>query len=454
MRRALAGVALAVTSMVALSFLIPLALLVQSEARSRAITVAEQRAAALAPVLALTTNPDDVQQAVAGIDAAAHLGVHLPDGRLIGVAHARDRDWKRAARQRRTFSVDTASGWVFVQPVILAKDQVAVVESYVPRADLRRGVTQAWILMSVLALVLVAGSVVVADRLGTRVVRATKDLSLAAHALGTGDLQFRVEPGGPPELSEAGAAFNSMADRIVDLLVKERELVADLSHRLRTPLTALHLESERISTVLRRQEADRLQTAVTQLESELSSIIAATRSPLSVASEQAASAGGGCEAAAVVAARGEFWSVLASQQGRRCTITTTQEPTPVLLPEDDLAAVVDALVGNVFRHTPQGTAFAVEVRRTAHTVVLSVDDAGPGISDPDRALTRGESVDGSTGLGLDIAHRAAGTGQGSIQVLARGPMGGASIQLEFALPPPAPSQRRRKRRERRRRFFA
>ncbi|PGH52032.1 two-component sensor histidine kinase, partial [Streptomyces sp. Ru87] len=66
MRRALAGVALAVTSMVALSFLIPLALLVQSEARGRSTTEAEQRASALAPVLALTTRQRDVQQAVAG----------------------------------------------------------------------------------------------------------------------------------------------------------------------------------------------------------------------------------------------------------------------------------------------------------------------------------------------------------------------------------------------------
>lgn len=65
MRRALAGIALAVTSMVALSFLIPLALLVREQARDRVTTAAEQRASALSPVLALTTRRADVQQAVA-----------------------------------------------------------------------------------------------------------------------------------------------------------------------------------------------------------------------------------------------------------------------------------------------------------------------------------------------------------------------------------------------------
>ena len=111
MRRALAGVALAVTSMVALSFLIPLALLVQSEARTRATTVAEQRAAALAPVLALTTRPADVQQAVAGLDSGDHLSVRLPDGQVVGKVHASQEALDRAADGRRTVATDTSAGW-------------------------------------------------------------------------------------------------------------------------------------------------------------------------------------------------------------------------------------------------------------------------------------------------------------------------------------------------------
>ncbi|MFP8961063.1 sensor histidine kinase [Streptomyces nanhaiensis] len=436
MRRTLAGVALAVTSMVALSFLIPLALLVKSEVRSRAITVAEQRAAALAPVLALTTRPDEVQQAVAELDGNGRLGVHLPGGRLVGTAYAPADAWRRAARQQRTFALGTDDGWVHLQPVVLARDRVAVVESFVPRAEFERGVGTSWLVMSALALALVAGSVLVADRLGARVVRASRDLSRAANALGEGDLDRRLEPKGPPELQEAGAAFNTMADRVVELLAMERELVADLSHRLRTPLTALHLESERIASGLRREDADRLEAAVTHLEEELDSIIKAARTPLSAALAAPAPPGpkAPCEAARVVSARMDFWSVLAAQQDRECAVTVTDEPTPVLLPEEDLAAAVDALVGNVFRHTPEGTALAVGVHRTAHAVVVTVDDAGPGIPDPERALARGASVGGSTGLGLDIAHRAADTGRGRLEV-GRAPLGGARVLMELELAP-------------------
>ncbi|WP_078843853.1 HAMP domain-containing sensor histidine kinase [Streptomyces albus] len=442
MRRALAGVALAVTSMVALSFLIPLALLVQSEARARSTTQAEQRASALAPVLALTTRSRDVQQAVSGLDSERRLAVHLPDGEVIGAPHAPASALRRAERERETLAMDTADGWVYLQPVILAGDRVAVVESFVPASALNRGVVLSWGVMSLLAVGLVAGSVLVADRLGARVVRSSRELSRASNTLGEGDLGIRVEPAGPPELKEAGRAFNSMADRVVGLLATERELVADLSHRLRTPLTALRLEAERMGSA---PGSERLTAAITHLQTEIDSIISAARSPLAVdAPGDGAADGSGdgaagnrCEVSGVVRRRAEFWAVLAGQQDRPCGLEVTTEPTPVRLPYDDLAAVVDALIGNVFQHTPEGTAFAVEVERTAGSVVLCVDDAGPGIADPDLALERGVSVGGSTGLGLDIALRAARTTRGDVTI-GRGPLGGARVRVELGLAPAVP----------------
>lgn len=429
MRRAIAGIALAATTMVALSFLIPLALVVRSQARDRVTTIAEQRAAALAPVLALTTKAAQVRQALSGLDSADQLAVRLPDGELVGSVHAPSDALARAVQDRETLALDAAGGWVYLQPVVLAQDRVAVVEAFVPEADLSRGVGLSWAVMSGLALGLISGSMVVADRLAARVVRSSRSLSEASLALGTGDLGIRVDPAGPPELHEAGVAFNTMADRVVELLAIERELVADLSHRLRTPLTALHLEAERMGTS---PGADRINAAVSHLETELDSIITAARSPLAIGPAAAGTEGSYCEAAVVVGVRLNFWSVLAAQQERSCGRSLCVEVTPVRLPDDDLAAVVDALIGNVFRHTPQGTAFAVQVERTAQQVVLTVDDAGQGIDDPGSALARGVSIGGSTGLGLDIADRAARAAGGSLRI-AHSPLGGARVQVTFAL---------------------
>ncbi|WP_328667116.1 HAMP domain-containing histidine kinase [Streptomyces sp. NBC_00322] len=429
MRRALAGISLAATLMVALSFLVPLALLVRDQARDRVTTAAEQRAAALSPVLALTTRPADVQQAVSGLGSDDRLAVRLPDGGLVGTLHAPQEALKRAVGKRETLALDTAEGWVYLQPVVLAENRVAVVEAYVPAGDLTRGVWASWGVMSLLALGLVGGSVLVADRLGARVVRSSRSLKRASLALGSGDLDVRVDPDGPPELQEAGAAFNTMADRVVELLAIEREMVADLSHRLRTPLTALYLEADLLGGS---PGARRITEAVAQLESELDSIITAARTPLAAGPANGTIPARPSELTEVVAMRLDFWSVLATQQERLYERSFTPRRTPVRFPEDDLAAVVDALIGNVFRHTPQGTAFAVRVERTNRHVLLTVEDAGPGVADPDAALTRGVSVGGSTGLGLDIVARAAHAAGGELEIT-RAAMGGARVRVSFGL---------------------
>ncbi|MEU9234236.1 ATP-binding protein [Streptomyces subrutilus] len=454
MRRSLAGVALAVTSMVALSFLIPLAALVMSLVKEQSVTAAEQRAAALAPVLTLTTDPSALRESAASLDATEHLVLHLPGAPAIGSSRAPAALLERAQRGRESISRQIPAGWICLQPVVLPGDRVAVIENFVPEAELTRGVKASWAVMLLLAVGLVGGSVLVADRLGAKVVRSSKRLAHASHALGEGNLDARVEPMGPRELRDAGVAFNAMAHRMTELLAVERELVADLSHRLRTPLTALHLASERMAGS---PESARVEAAVGALETELQAIIAAARTPLAVGpmghglrgadadpgaghTPGAAAAGARCEAADVVRRRTAFWAVLAEQQDRPCSLELTQEPAAVSLPDDDIAAVVDALIGNVFRHTPAGTPFGVRVVRTAQTVDLVVEDAGPGIPDPDRAQSRGSST-GSSGLGLDIARRAAAVTGGSMRI-ARGPLGGAHITVVFALAPPVPSGRR------------
>ena len=99
----------------------------------------------------------------------------------------------------------------------------------------------------VVGLALVAVAVLLADRMARTIVRPVKALADAAGRLGEGDLSVRIEPEGPPEIVQAAVAFNRLGHRVGELLAAERELVADLSHRLRTPLTALRLDAEGIA---------------------------------------------------------------------------------------------------------------------------------------------------------------------------------------------------------------
>ena len=101
------------------------------------------------------------------------------------------------------------------------------------------------------------------------------------------------------------------------------------------------------------------------------------------------------------------------------------------LPADDLAAALDALLGNVFAHTPEGTSFGVAVRPGAGGgAEVSVSDAGPGTQAT--AVERGRSGAGSTGLGLDIARRTAESSGGSLRIETSA--AGTSVILDLGPP--------------------
>src|SRR4051794_24571043 len=137
MRRSLALVSAAVTSMVALAFLVPLALMVQEIARDHALTDAERQTASLAPALAISTDRAAVQRAVENTRAgeAGRLAVHLPGRRTIGTLRAQPEELQAAMVQGRSFSTRASGGYVLLQPVAMDRGRTTVVEVYVPKAE-------------------------------------------------------------------------------------------------------------------------------------------------------------------------------------------------------------------------------------------------------------------------------------------------------------------------------
>jgi len=433
-RWALNRLALAITSMVALAFLVPLAVATQEIAHDRAISDARQQATSLVTVLGVDADPALLTNAVASTTAGSdgRLAVHLPGADAIGVSHTAPAQVSLAARERRSALAPAAGGVAYLQPTVLTDGRTVVVEVYVPDTEMHRGVWTAWLVLGGLAIVLVGGSVLLADRLGSQLVRATRQLAQSTRRLGGGELTTRVTPVGPRELRDAANAFNTMADDLRSLLDKERELAADLSHRLRTPLTALRLDAEAMPPG---PIAERMRQACDLLDEELEAIITGARLGAEARGREQA------DLVEVLADRLAFWSVLAEDQERPWEVVGGDAPVMVSLPRSELIGVVDAMLGNVFSHTPDGTAFRVTVSSDG----LLVDDAGPGIADPAKAVQRGVSGAGSTGLGLDIVRRAAETAGGRL-VIGGSPLGGARVGIFLTVPDrPAPEPRRRRR---------
>jgi len=450
-RTTLALVSAAVTSMVAIAFLIPLAVIVRDVARDRAFTSAQLTGAAIEPVLSITTDRATLDRAIVSTPAGAagQLAVYLTAapaaasgktaggepasqaGMFVGgPQRASAADLRMATTAAKSFIAPVPGGYAVLQPVALGGGRLAVTEVYVPAAEVSRGVAASWAVMTGVALALVAVSVIVADRLATRVTRPARELADAAALLGDGDLSARSTAHGPAELAAAGHAFNAMAERLSGLITAERVMSADLPHRLRTPLTALRMNAAALGPG---RAADDTRTAIERLEQQVDLIIRAARRP---GPDEPA----GCDAASVLADRFEFWSALAEDQRRPCHLTGADLPVPVPVPRSDLVAAADALIGNIFKHTAEGTGFAVTLHRGEDMVLVLVADAGQGIADTGAAVRRGSSGAGSTGLGLDIARRVAESTGGGLKIDTSA-LGGAQVQLRLRTGSQAPGGR-------------
>jgi signal transduction histidine kinase len=416
---------LATTALIVISLIVPLGLLVRRQAEDRARVATEQRAQSAAALVALAATLETSPQSVENAAEALSPGVIVvqADGTVFGdLLPGQGSLVDIAMTEQATVTAVVDGGWEVALPVIGAEG-IAVVDAFATDAELTDGVTEAWLLLAFLGLLLIGLAIWVADRLGQRFVRPIRDLAGAAYLMSEGDLDARVEleseRSAPPEIIEVGAAFNTLAERLDQLLIEEREAAADLSHRLRTPLTSLRLQAETIDDAADREDTllqvDRLETAIDRL-------IEISRSQKSAFPES-------CELDVVVADRASFWRVLADEQKRDFALELGAGNSELGVSAEDLGVVVDTLVGNVFAHTPSGTGFSITTGESSNRPWITVSDRGPGFADRS-VVDRGVSGRGSTGLGLDIVRRTAEMTGGHLDTNDR-PGGGAVLRVWF-----------------------
>lgn len=421
MRRQLRLIVFAVTAMVATSFLLPLAVLVRTVAADRAKSAAEQEARSLAGVLAALTQRSDASAVVQQLNAGGprRAAVVFANGVTVGAAIEVPARRLAEARAGQAFTFSNGEDHVVVVPVRIANGAVTVAVVAVPQSELSRGVGTAWVVIALLGVALVSSAVVLSDRLARSTVRSIEGLGATTRRLREGDLDARAVTSGPDEVADVAQAVNQLAEQIGVLLAAEREAGADLSHRLRTPLTALQLQVESLEVG---PDRDRMTEAVAELADEVNAVIEEARKP-----RTARPAKTSVDLVELVDQRIAFWSVLAAQQQRALEWTKRETPVPALVSAEEVVVALDALLNNVLQHTPEGTTFGVNVTDDPEPTVI-VWDQGKGL--PRSASARGNSGAGSTGLGLDIVRRTAERHGGRLQLVA-GPKGTRAV-LTFA----------------------
>jgi signal transduction histidine kinase len=423
----------AISSLVLVSFLVPLALLLRTSAADQAKSTATIQTQWMVPLVATLDGPS-LKLAVARVNAqnkSQPVTVFMPGGQALGPPAPRSPAVQLAANGR-SFAANVRGGVEVLVAVQGLPHGTAVIRTFVPDSKLTHGVLHAWIVLGSIGLGLLGLSVIVSALLARSLVRPLRALAHASETLAAGDLSARAPIEGAPEIRQVSTGLNRLAVRIGELLAHERETVADLSHRLRTPLTALRIDAESLRDD---EEMARVINDVDGLTRTVNEIIREARRPTD-------EGGTTCDAADIVRSRAAFWRALAEDQERHMTVDVPAGHLPVRASARDVAACVDILLENVFAHTPEGAAFTIRVStRAAGGAWLVVTDEGPGFSDPDPTL-RGMSSGGSTGLGLDIARRIAETSGGTL-MLGHSPQGGGAVTVGLG---PAASTAKQERR--------
>jgi signal transduction histidine kinase len=430
MRRRVIFLAIATSSLVLVSFLLPLAIVLRTQAADRAISTATIAAQGMTPLVA-TLKRSSLRLAVDQLNAengSTPITVFLPHGRQLGVAAPRSAAVRLAAAGR-SFTTAMPAGVQILIAVEGLPAGTAVIRTFVPESRLRHGVTRAWLLLGLVGLGLLTLSVAVADQLARSLVRPLAAVASVSDRLARGDLSARATVAGPPEVRRVGTGLNHLAARIGELLAHERETVADLSHRLRTPLTALRIDTESLRDAGERAQ---LLDDVSAVEGTVSKIIHDARRPAGAGDDV-------CEAAMVVAERAAFWRPLAEDTERRMTVDVANGRLPVRVSQENLATCADILLENVFAHTPDGAGCLIRLsHREPGGAWLVVADEGPGFPQAD-PTERGRSGVGSTGLGLDIARRIAESSGGTLMI-GHSASGGGAVTIGFG-PPGAVTRR-------------
>ncbi|MFB6719463.1 sensor histidine kinase [Kribbella sp. NPDC056345] len=418
MRRRILFLAVGLTTLVVIGFAVPLILLLRSTTVAESKEKARYRAESVAYYVGdKDQSKDDIAAYLQGrTDGPGRLSVRLPDGTTLGQAPpggvstpkntpADYNDDHKGPPEIGDPDFRDVNGGLAVEIDVGTPKGPASICLYLTSDELYDGLTPRILVVAGAGLLVLLLSIAGAELVSRRLARPLEETAGTAERLAGGDLEARAPITGPAEVAKVGAALNRLADRIDEVIAVERESVADLSHRLRTPLTALRLQVEALPD---RERAEELNTQVTSLERTLTAVISAARRP------QREGRVPNCDAVQVTRDRAAFWEPLFEDQGRDLTLDLPDPPAMVRSASEDLAAALDALVENVVAHTPDGTPARITLLRTENAVQITIADEGPGI--PLGAGERGRSDRGSTGLGLDIARRYAETTGGHLTI--------------------------------------
>ncbi|MFG2718341.1 sensor histidine kinase [Streptomyces sp. NPDC048416] len=306
---------------------------------------------------------------------------------------------------------------VVASPVVREGDVIAVVVTDSPTASMRAATLRGWLFIVAGELAAMLLAVGAAFRLTGWVLRPVRVLDAVTHDIATGRMNSRVAAaGGPPELRRLAHSFNEMADNVEEVLEQQRAFVADASHQLRNPLSALLLRIELLALELPEgnEEIASVRTEGKRLAQVLDDLLGLALAEHAAADLQLTDVG------ALATERVAAWRPLAEDKGVRLIADGSAAATG-WADSVALSSALDAVIDNALKFTPVGEEVRVTVAVEGPRATVTVTDHGPGLSDDELSRIgdrfwragRHQNIKGS-GLGLSISRALLAAGGGTI----------------------------------------
>jgi len=241
------------------------------------------------------------------------------------------------------------------------------------------------VLLAVIAVLLILAAILEAWWMASTISRPIRSLTYVAEQLSQGKLLVRATPTGPEELQQLGETFNQMASHLQDNMEGLRAFVANASHELRTPITAIKLN---VDALVDGAMDDQVvaQRFLSQIQDELELM---NRTVTDLLDLSRIEAGRGrtqyepVDTAILMNETRELWQARTQQAGLELRLVPPVSAPKVLANEDQLRRLLNNLVENAIKNTPAGGWVEMSLNNLAekYTVRLEVKDNGIGISE-------------------------------------------------------------------------
>ncbi len=255
-------------------------------------------------------------------------------------------------------------------------------------------------------------SILLAALITRSVARPLQEMASAAEAIAEGDYDQRVRPDGPDEVQRVAESFNTMTGRVNASQQAQRDFVANVSHDLKTPITAISGWSQALLDGAAATENEQQRAAMT-IHEEAGRMLRQVDALLELArleSGQLQLAQQPVDLATTLVTVQRAYLPQAQEQG--VALELRLEPAaPVMGDPDRLVQLFANLVDNALAHTPGGGEVTLRLQPDGKMTQAIVSDTGPGIpsTDLDRVFERFYQVDksrkrgGGQGSGLGLA---------------------------------------------------